>query len=179
MRKMTKTLAAVLATALTACGGSEPVAGNDTSDGGAGTMSDAGRVATEAAADASSSNTDAAISQMPDSGNGVPGSDAADGAPDDGGAGDADVGIACTAATVATDCPPKPCPLALSGCVDGLCQYQKVAVCPARSFTGSFASGGVDKQIGTTLLIGNIGELFAGYGSTCKSTTCITGGITP
>jgi hypothetical protein len=176
MRKMMKTLAAALATALTACGGSEPVAGNGTSDGG--TMDDAGMVATESAADANgTSNPDASISQMtPDSGNGLPESDAADGSPD---AGDGEVGIACTAATVASDCPPKPCPLALSGCVDGLCQYQKVAVCPARSFTGSFASGGVDKQIGTTLLIGNIGGLFAGYGSTCKSTTCITGGITP
>src|SRR4051812_5626193 len=126
MRKMMKALAGVLAAALTACGGSEPVAGNG-SGGGAGTMSGAGGVATEAAADARSSNPDAPMSQIPDSGNAVPVSDAADGAPDDGGAGDAAVGIACTAATVASDCPPKPCPLALSGCVDGLCQYQKVA----------------------------------------------------
>jgi len=173
MRKMMKTLAGVLAIALTACGGSEPVASNDTPDGGAGAMSDAGMVATEAAADARDTSTpDASISQLPDSGTGE--SDAADAASETG-----DASIPCTAATVANDCPPQPCPLALSGCVGGFCQYQKVAVCPARSFTGSFSSGGVDKQIGATLLIGNIGGLFAGYGTTCTSTTCITGAITP
>jgi hypothetical protein len=149
------------------------------------TTSEAGMVAMEAAANGGGSgggsmSADGSMTQMPDDGSagGTP-TDAADGAADAGSAVDGSANIACTTATVAVDCPPKPCPLALTGCVGGFCQYQTIATCQARSFTGSFSSGAVDKQVGTTLLIGNIGELSAGYGPICKTTTCLTGGITP
>jgi hypothetical protein len=148
-----------------------------------GTTSDSGIVATDAGVGGSGGgmSADTSIPPMPtnDGSAGGLGSDAAAGPPDAGGPVDAGASIPCTTATVATDCPAMACPLALSGCVGGFCQYQNIAVCPARSFTGSFASGGVDKQVGNTLLIGNIGGLFAGYGPICKTTTCITGGINP
>jgi hypothetical protein len=161
-----------LGTMLVACGGSDDVAGSDAAADGTVATPDTGATA-DGTSDAPTPPPDAI----------APAPDASLDAPSDGGAGgdasDADAGIPCTPATVGIDCPPMACPLALSGCVAGYCQYKPINGCPARSFTGSFVSGGVDREAGTSVLIGNIGELRAGYGPTCNATTCLTGGITP
>jgi hypothetical protein len=61
----------------------------------------------------------------------------------------------------------------------GACQYTPVAVCVNRLGIGSFAPGAADVTVGDVTLHGSIGAFRVNDGPVCKSTTCVTGGITP
>lgn len=145
--------------------------GNDQAGDSSGT--DAG-----IAADASVVEAGASVDAATDVRVVVPDADAPEAAPVDAGT-DADAGLPCTPATVATDCPPAACPLALTGCVGGVCKYDPVAVCSARAFTGTFVTGGVDMTSGTVTVRGNIGTPRPEHATVCAGAVCITGGIAP
>jgi hypothetical protein len=63
--------------------------------------------------------------------------------------------------------------------MDGKCQYTPVAVCVSRLGIGTFAPGAADVTVGDVSLHGNIGAFRFSDGAVCKSTTCVTGGLTP
>ena len=166
---MTKTKMALFAAVMivAGCGGSDGGDGGNTPDATADvTSGDANRddapiadAATDRAADsaADASSQDASTDAITD------------------GASDADAAIACN---TPADCPALPCPLGLTGCVGGFCQYANVPVCHVRDFYGTFTSGFVDTTVGTTTVRGNIGKL-PDVPPVCVGTTCIAGGIAP
>jgi hypothetical protein len=89
-----------------------------------------------------------------------------------------DAGPPCSPSTFATDCPIVACQT-IAGCVANRCQYTPIAVCVARSISGSFGSGVVDQTVGTVTLHGNISVFRPLDGPLCAGGVCVTGGISP
>ncbi|HEX4446355.1 MAG TPA: hypothetical protein VH044_06460 [Polyangiaceae bacterium] len=111
-------------------------------------------------------------SSSPDAADGSGGGDASDGGTS------AEAGVTCTPATLATDCPILACQT-VTGCVQNLCQYTKLTVCPVGPASGTFFSGGIDAVMNGVTLHSNIGPFRQVDGTLCVGTTCLTGGIAP